>query len=231
MAWSSMLNNCNESNSVGRGRSDFNVTVYLSGVSIAGPPLAVRAQRRARQLRIAHAQEVPLDVVAGELATRVVRHAFAQVEGDRLVVGCDVPALGQSGLGLGPCRRSRQAGRTRASTSGPSRGCGCGHPRWPARTPGRRAACRRSWAPPLPRLGSGRRRGCRRCSGRRGRRWGRRRRRSARRSGRRRGWSGTGDHDGRSRCWHQQPERRPPRHFAVHGVTLPCLIYQIRYGR
>ena len=68
-----MLNNCSESNSVGRGRSDFSVTVYLSGVSIVVHHRLYAPSVEPAELGIAHAQKIPLDVVAGELAARVVR--------------------------------------------------------------------------------------------------------------------------------------------------------------
>src|SRR5207249_1479003 len=52
------------------------------------------------QRRIAHALEIPLHIVAGELSTGMVGHSFPQVERHGLVVGRDVPALGEAWLRL-----------------------------------------------------------------------------------------------------------------------------------
>ena len=65
-----------------------------------GEPVALVAQRRNLELGVAHAQQVVLDVVAGELATGVPLHHLAQIELDLLTVGAQVPTFGQLGLRL-----------------------------------------------------------------------------------------------------------------------------------
>ena len=96
---STWLKYSKKSKIAGRGRSDLSTTVYLSGVSMVDEPVALVAQRRDLELGVAHAQQVVLDVVAGELAAGVPLDALAQVELDLLQVGAQVPAFGQLGWG------------------------------------------------------------------------------------------------------------------------------------
>ena len=72
----------------------------LVGCLDGGEPAAPRHVGTGSNLRIAHAEDVPLDVVTGQLAPGVELDTRAQVELDLLEVGRDVPALGQHGLRL-----------------------------------------------------------------------------------------------------------------------------------
>ena len=74
----------------------------LVGRLDAVEPRALRRQRADEpgELRIAHAQQVVLDVVAGELATGVELHALAQVQLELAQVAADVPAFGEHRLRL-----------------------------------------------------------------------------------------------------------------------------------
>ena len=76
------------------------MTVYLSGVSIVVNQLAMPVRLPAADPRIGSAQDGVLDVVAGQLAAGMELHALAQIELDVVVVGADVPALGQHRLGV-----------------------------------------------------------------------------------------------------------------------------------
>ena len=95
---SRMFSHSKKSNIEGREASDFRTSVFLSGVVDAGEPVTPRDIRARADLRVAHAQDVPLDVVAGQLATGVELDALAQIELDLSVVRCDVPAFGQHRL-------------------------------------------------------------------------------------------------------------------------------------
>ena len=102
--------------------------------------------------RVLDADEVPLDVVAGELAAGVPGHALAQVELDLLVVGRDVPALGEHGqrLELVVVGDQSVVGEPGALVR-----CAAAHDRIESNDVGRDAdaqACRQTWAGQPPRL-------------------------------------------------------------------------------
>ena len=153
----------------GVGRQDDGVLV---GRLDRGEPVAPGDVRARADLGIPHAQDVPLDVVAGQLAAGVELDALAQVELDLLVVGRDVPALGQHRLDLAGCRRTGSGGRRRSRRCRSASRSAGGRPGWGCRRWRRSATCRRSCAAARAcrrrrrRWPSGRRRGCGRSAGR-----------------------------------------------------------------
>ena len=74
--------------------------MYLSFAVNVGILTEEAAEDADGDLGIERALQVPHDVVGGELAAAVIRHALAQVDRDLLAVAADVPALGELGLRL-----------------------------------------------------------------------------------------------------------------------------------
>ena len=106
-----MLKYSKKSNISGRGVSDLQDDGVLVGRVDRREPVALVGERAGADLGVAHAQQVVLDVVAGELAAGVELDALAQVELDLLGVGAQLPALGQLRLGLELVVVARSGGR------------------------------------------------------------------------------------------------------------------------
>src|SRR5437870_10666640 len=69
----------------------------LVGRFDAGEPVALQNQGSGGNLRIAHVQHVPFDIVARELAPRVELHTFPQVQLELFEVATELPAFSQHG--------------------------------------------------------------------------------------------------------------------------------------
>src|SRR5216684_1338369 len=91
---SAMFRNSKKSKASGRGLSDLNMTVYLSGISIEVHHLASSSWVFGRS----RARAIALHGVGVQLGAVVEQDTLAEVELDRHEVRRDVPALRQHGL-------------------------------------------------------------------------------------------------------------------------------------
>ena len=144
---------------LGRGRSSVSVTRVLVGGVDVGEPHALLVELVGVDRRIADAQQVPLDVLAGQLATAVVLDAVAQVELQPSLVVRELPGLGEHGLRFAVVVVGQQAipdAKIVCSGWGPM-ACGLIAPTSPMR-PARRVPPRLGW--PAASLRCGLRRAC-----------------------------------------------------------------------
>ena len=95
-----MLKYSNMSKADGRGCSEPEDDRVLVGRIDRREPGALQAHGTRADLRIAYAEKIPLDVVAGELAAGVELDALAQAQLDLTRVRADVPLLGEHRAGL-----------------------------------------------------------------------------------------------------------------------------------